>query len=266
MEGIQQKRFFLIGSGRVAHQLAPALLSSGWVCSGVYSHTLAHAQRLAQEVNSPLFASLQSIPPSSLILISVSDDAIPLVCDQLSKEVEAVVLHTSGSTPMSVLEKFRHHGVFYPLQTFSFERSIDISSIPIFTESNGEMTTNIISALIQDLGITSHHSISSHQRQLLHIAAVFGCNFVNHLYALAYSCLEEIDVPFSTLVPLLQETLEKALIAPPQTIQTGPAMRNDQTTIERHLQCLQQSLPHLEEIYQTISESIKKTSQHSDQH
>ena len=93
------------------------------------------------------------------------------------------------------------------------------------------------------------------QRALLHVAAVFANNFANHCFAIAEKILDEKDLPFELLHPLMEETLAKALQDSPARMQTGPAMRGDVVTVQRHLDLLAEH-PEWREIYRTLSENI----------
>lgn len=263
------KRFYILGSGNVANHLAPALTQVGWHCAGVYSRTSDHARTLAARVTADSWSNdigqvLHAIADDSAIdvlLISLTDNALAHVSTLLSPLTTATVLHTSGSTPMSVLDRVRSYGVLYPMQTFSRDRAVDITSIPFFIEAHDDQARAHLEQLTSDLRITQVQEISSDERIRLHMAAVFGCNFVNHLYAMADRALQGTSIPFDTLAPLLHETLHKALSHPPSTVQTGPAIRHDQLTIDRHLHALQTD-PQMHDVYLLLTQSIQTFHQH----
>jgi predicted short-subunit dehydrogenase-like oxidoreductase (DUF2520 family) len=91
----------------------------------------------------------------------------------------------------------------------------------------------------------------------MHIAGVFACNFTNHMYALAEEILHAHKISFSVLFPLIRETSEKVKLNSPKSMQTGPVVRNDQITINKHIELLQNA-PDLKKMYLIVSESIKK--------
>lgn len=260
---MEPKRFFIFGSGNVASHLAPAIVQSGWTCAGVYSRTKEHADILADKLhcdaNDDLGETLQMISQDQrldIVIISLTDNALSEVASLLSSNITATVLHTSGSTPMSVLSRVSSYGVLYPMQTFSKERVVDISATPFFIEAHDEVARRRLQLLTDDLRITRLQEISSDERIRLHMAAVFGCNFVNHLYAMASEVLDGTGIPFDILTPLLEETLQKALSHPPATVQTGPAVRHDQVTIDRHLSALRDNIK-LSDVYRFLTESIQ---------
>lgn len=239
MKSVQSK-FALIGSGRVASHLAPALVAGGMECVAVYSPTLTHAEALAHKLGSKA-TSLPELVATKVdfVLLSTKDDAIAEVAKAFPADYPAVVLHTSGGTSIDALAPIRHRGVLYPMQTFSPDRALHIPDIPIFPEAADEVTQSIIHQITKAIGSKEVRPLSSEERVKLHLASVFACNFVNHLYAQADEVMKSIGLDFTLLAPLVEETLAKAKENPPHTVQTGPAVRRDQKTIDRHLALLQ---------------------------
>lgn len=251
--------FAIAGSGNVATHLSVALVKGGAECVSVYSRSLAHARVLAEKVGGEavdeLSAFFECASDADVVILSITDNAIPEVVEVLPGDFSPVVLHTSGSTPMDVLKDVADHGVLYPMQTFSKDRDVVMSEVPFFVEYNTVRAADLIHQVTDLLGTDKVQELSSENRMRVHLAAVFGCNFVNHFYALADECLEGTGVPFEALTPLLRETLRKALVAPPAQVQTGPAVRNDTLTMNRHLKLLEKQ-PHLAQLYKILSASI----------
>lgn len=260
------QKFALIGSGRVPSHLAPAIVHGGIACTGVWSRTYAHAEALARKLDTAATAGLgdfirrASDSGAEALLISVTDDAIPIIASALPRDLDIPAVHTSGSSPLEVLAPLPNRGVLYPMQTFSGEREIEVSEVPFFLEYNTDKAGDALKAFTEAIGAKNVRTITSEERVRLHLAAVFGCNFVNHLYALASKTLEGTSIPFSSLAPLLSETLAKALSFDPKTVQTGPAVRRDSLTIERHLTLLRKEAPSLAEVYDLLTRSIQNLS------
>jgi len=164
------------------------------------------------------------------------------------------VVHTSGTSELSVLDSKNKKGVFYPLQTFSKDKEIDFSSIPMCLEAENEEDFKTLENVAQTLS-QKVFAISSEQRKSLHVAAVFVCNFVNHMYTIGNQICEENKVPFEVLQPLILETANKITDLKPETAQTGPALRNDTKTINKHLEFLQES--NYQELYKLLTQSIQ---------
>jgi predicted short-subunit dehydrogenase-like oxidoreductase (DUF2520 family) len=248
-----------LGSGNVATHLASALKASGADLLQVYSKTLANALALASVLNSQAIDDLQLLNrDADLYIVSINDDAIAPVISQI-KALKGLVVHTSGATPLSVFEGqgISRYGVLYPLQTFSKSRLIDFSTVPLCLEAGTTDDLQTLHQLASRLG-NLVYEVNSENRKLLHLAAVFACNFSNHLYHLSASLLDHKNLSFDLLKPLILETAAKVQSANPYEVQTGPARRGDEATINRHLALLQDE-PALTDIYETLSKSIKKT-------
>lgn len=247
-------RIVLIGSGNVATHLGKALQQAGHSIVQVYSRTVVHAEELAGQLGAKTITDLADIDRSAeWFILSIKDDALQPLIKQLPV-LEGLVTHTAGSVPMAILSRFQHHGVFYPFQTFSKSTDVDFKTIPILVEGNSRQTTNMLLPLAKEISAKAQLA-SSEQRGQLHIAAVFACNFVNHMYALADDLLKSHQLPFDLLIPLIKETAGKMENISPQLSQTGPASRNDQQIIAKHIKSLEYH-PHHQELYQTLTRSI----------
>lgn len=247
-------RIVLIGSGNVGTHLGKALQQAGHSIVQVYSRTVVHAEELAGQLGAKPITDLADIDRSAeWFILSIKDDALQPLIEQLPV-LEGLVTHTAGSVPMAILSRFQHHGVFYPFQTFSKSTDVDFKTIPILVEGNSRQTTNMLLPLAKEISAKAQLA-SSEQRGQLHIAAVFACNFVNHMYALADDLLKSHQLPFDLLIPLIKETAGKMENISPQLSQTGPASRNDQQIIAKHIKSLEYH-PHHQELYQTLTRSI----------
>ncbi len=164
-----------------------------------------------------------------------------------------MVVHTSGSVALSELSSKNRKGVFYPLQTFSKNKAVNFKEIPICLEAENEtdyQTLELIGKSISD----KIFNINSEQRKALHVAAVFVCNFSNHLYQIGNEICDQNNIPFEVLHPLIMETAAKIKTLSPSEAQTGPAKRNDTQTINTHLNFLRNETQ--KEIYKILTKSI----------
>nr|WP_068887240.1 Rossmann-like and DUF2520 domain-containing protein [Pedobacter panaciterrae] len=246
-----------IGSGNVATHLTYALKAKGIDVIQVWSRDLANASELAKIINAVAISNLNEIDRSAdLYVIAVKDDAISTVADAL-RGVKGLVVHTSGATAIEVLSPLKNYGVLYPLQTFSKAKPIDFTNVPLCIEASNEEALEVLKGIAQLLS-SPFYEVSSDKRKILHLAAVFACNFVNHLYTLSDKIVEHFELDFEMLKPLIMETALKVQTELPINVQTGPAVRNDEQTMIKHKDLLN-SMPELKEIYQTLSKSIKKT-------
>ena len=170
------------------------------------------------------------------------------------KPNNGIWVHTAGSIPMNIFSSFtENYGVFYPLQTFSKTRDVDFSRIPVFIEGKND---EIVSSLKETAEkITSDvRDADSGQRKELHLAAVFACNFTNHMYAIAAKLIEDKGLAFDSIRPLIAETAAKIEEIEPYKAQTGPAIRYDEGVINKHLALLQNDT--FKDIYSLLSKSI----------
>jgi predicted short-subunit dehydrogenase-like oxidoreductase (DUF2520 family) len=248
----------VIGAGNVATHLAKAIYAANVQVAQVWSYHNENAQTLANQINAKAIANLSEIDlEADICLISIKDDAIADIANQL-KNFRGLIAHTSGAVNLNVFEsQFENYGVFYPLQTFSKSKEINFEDIPLCLEANNGSALNKLKELAGKLS-KNIVEINSEKRKILHLAAVFACNFTNHLYALADEILKANQLNFDILRPLIAETAAKVQHAFPLDVQTGPAIRSDEQTLIKHQQLLLQQ-PQLLDIYKTLSDSIKKT-------
>ena len=229
----------LIGRGRLATNLEHALLSAGHEVVSVNSRTL------------------EALPTEAdVFVIAVKDAALTDVIRSATKGREGqLFVHTAGSMPIDVFAGLTaHYGVFYPMQTFSKERMVDFNDISVFLETNDEVSMERLKMRASTL--TPHiYELDSEGRKHLHLAAVFACNFVNHCYALSAEVLVAKGLPFSVMLPLVDETAKKVHELAPREAQTGPAVRGDQNVMQAQAALLD---GRTKEIYEQLSLSIQE--------
>ena len=245
-----------IGSGNVATHLAAALQKAGHRIVEVFSPNIGNAKQFAEQFACLAVNSLQNLNAKvDLLIIAVPDAKVEAVAKAIP-QLKGIVAHTSGITPMSVLEEARNYGVFYPLQTFTKDRKLNISDAPFCIEGSNKEVVKRLSELAGKIS-QSVQFVNSEQRKHLHLAAVMVSNFVNHLYGISHDFLESNQLDFDILLPLIHETAAKVQDISPENAQTGPARRNDELTLKSHLKMLKNS-PENEELYRLFSEQIKK--------
>jgi predicted short-subunit dehydrogenase-like oxidoreductase (DUF2520 family) len=223
----------------------------------VYSRSEEHAQDLANRLECNYTVVIQCITrDADIYIFSVKDDALPGIIRQTPAN-DGLWLHTAGSISIDVFKGYSNcYGVIYPLQTLSKHRKTDFGSIPLFVEGNTrESEADVLRIALALSG--KIRIMSSEKRRYLHLAAVFACNFTNHLYAIATAILEEQDIDSQVILPLVLETANKLRRMTPENAQTGPAIRYDKDVIDSHLAMLDDE--DLREIYLKLSENIHKT-------
>ena len=251
------KKVSIIGSGNVATHLAKVMFSYGYIIHEVYSKTKENAEKLAKKVNAQVIYQIADLDVINidLIIISVNDDQIHSVSNSIPRS-NSVIVHTSGTKNIDELSKHQKRGVFYPLQTFSKEVDISFENIPICLEADSENTFSILNEIANTIS-KNVRVTNSENRKEIHLAAVFACNFTNHMLALASNILEEGNQDLSILEPLIKETIKKSFLSSPKLVQTGPAIREDMEVINKQIKRLE-GTPIVQKLYQDISNSIIK--------
>lgn len=250
------KDIVIIGAGNVGCHLARKFHAASCNITQVAGRREANVKSLAGDVGAAHTLDLEKvITGQDLYILALPDEVMEDILPKLPLTNELIV-HTSGSVPMNILAPYsENYGVFYPLQTFTRRRQIDMKEVPVFVEANRIDNEN----LLVDLGKNLSEKVmvvDSVRRQYLHIAAVFASNFSNHMYDIARSVLEEQGLDFDLLSPLIMETAAKATSLGPDKAQTGPARRSDLKVMEKHLEMLRGNKAAME-IYRRISDSIK---------
>lgn len=245
----------LVGTGTVSKHLSRVFSKTDDVSVIQVLPSRGDALSKALKVTSKHDTRESKIEESDIYIIAISDDAILSVSEQLTSS-NRLIVHTSGSVSMDTLPEGIRRGIFYPLQTFSKGKKVDFKTIPICIEAEKQEDLELLRKLAESIS-KSVYEISSKQRKSLHLAAVFVNNFSNHLYHIGNDICEENGVSFDILKPLIAETVEKLDSLTPTESQTGPAKRNDDKTIERHLKQLEKKTH--KEVYEILTKSIKET-------
>lgn len=259
------KEIVVIGSGNLAEALARAIAGSRTLrLRQLWARNAVRAEAVSRLTGAPWSSDPAALERAEWYILAVSDRAVGELAERLPIPAQAAVVHTAGSVPLDALPaKFARRGVLYPLQTFTAGRAVDFRRVPLFTEASSPALHDELDEVARTLSDTVLHAGST-ERARLHLAAVFACNFVNHLYAVGAGVLARTGLPFEVLKPLIRETADKAAAAAsPADVQTGPAARGDEATLRRHLDLIGDD-ERLRTIYALLSKDIweisKKTS------
>jgi predicted short-subunit dehydrogenase-like oxidoreductase (DUF2520 family) len=253
-------KIVIVGAGRIAWHLSRRLKGKGMPVAQIISRTAENARELGESLQTTWTINPANIlPDADWIILAVRDDAIQGVAASIAPFVtNALVTHTSGATAGKLLAAyFERFGVFYPLQSFSQEHSPVWSKIPFCVDAALETDLLFLKKIAKIIG-NLVYQVNDEQRVFLHVAAVFANNFANHCFAIAEKILDENDLPFELLHPLMEETIAKALQDSPARMQTGPAIRGDKDTIQRHVDLLCQH-PQWLALYQKMTLDINPT-------
>ena len=244
----------IIGSGNVATVLGRLIKRSGHTIIQVYSREIIHANLLAAELQCSATDSYSFIDKNAdLYLFALSDVAL-FELDKTFHFGNKIVVHTAGSVSKDALKNVSlNYGVLYPLQ--SLRKEIEIApEIPFLVDGNTEEALLAIENFAKTLSPNVQET-TDEQRCRLHVAAVVVSNFTNHLFALASDYCQEESVDFKLLFPLIEETVRRIHKYSPDAMQTGPAIRNDTVTLDKHFKLLAK-YPRLKYIYIKMTESI----------
>ena len=250
----------IVGSGNLAEALAAAVARLDGIRLTVAARNALRGRAIAERCGARYVAADAALHDIDLCIIAVSDTAIAGVAEALDLAPTATVAHTSGSTPFDALPaRYASRGAFYPFQTFTAGREVDFAQIPIFIEGSDPQTAEALHAVACRLS-RNVAPADTPTRRMIHLAGVFACNFANRMFGIGGEIVSRAGLSFDTLRPLIAETAAKALAAAsPAEVQTGPAVRGDAATQQRHAGMLA-GKPQLAEIYKLVSENIWQTS------
>lgn len=243
------------GAGKVAESLCRELFHAGFRIDKIISQSESSGKSLADTCGAVWSDDLIFPDSTGVIIVAVPDHRLKKVLNDIICSPGALVAHTAGSMGLDIFpEHIRHKGIFYPLQTFSKNRKVSLKGLPFLLESSDDESSAILNILVESVSGKAY-CVDTDRRRILHLAAIFVCNFTNHMLTAGKDVVLRAGFPFEILTPLINETISKALDSGPENSQTGPAVRNDQNTIEKHLELLSYS-PELKKIYSEMTQAI----------
>ena len=244
----------IIGSGNVAWVLGSLMKNTGHQILQVCGRNNAATTELAQILATNACNDLEQLNnQADIYLLAVSDSALQGVAEKINFPGK-IIVHTAGAVSKQVLKNCSTEiGVFYPLQSLRKEK-MAYSSIPILIEGINEH----VEIKLHELASSISNVVSvcnENDRVKMHLAAVFANNFVNHIFTLTEDYCRNEQLDFSVLKPLIEETVLRINSNSPSEVQTGPAIRHDTATIEKHLDLLK-NYPEYQEIYTLLTNAI----------
>ena len=250
-----QNSISFAGAGRVAGALCRELFYAGFRIDMVVSETEAGGKSLADSCKAVWSSELKFPASTEIIIVAVPDHKLKNVLENISCAPETLVAHTAGSMGLDIYpERIHRKGIFYPLQTFSKNRRVNFADLPFLLESSDNESSETLRNLAESLH-SKVYFVDTEKRRMIHLAGVFVNNFSNHMLTSGKEVALKSGFSFDILAPLIKETFLKALDSGPENSQTGPAVRHDKNTIEKHLELLSFS-PGLREIYNELTQSI----------
>ena len=250
-------RIAIIGFGNVGYHLCKKCIELNKDIAFIYNRSPVDIPPFVRERNIPILQKLEDIPQEvDICILSVVDDAISKVADMLPAQIKskAIIAHTSGIHGLEVFkEVIKHPASFYPLNSFSKEGKVNWQETPVFitaAEEDEHKLMELAKAISEET-----YTVDKQQKAVLHACAVMVNNFPNALFQMAENILNEHELDLKPLLPLIKTTAEKVQDLSPKEAQTGPALREDRETIERHLELLQ-TFPFEKQVYVLLSHYI----------
>ena len=245
-------KIILLGAGNVGHHLSKAFNKSTEI-DLVQWYSRDNSKVSHNDIDIEIINDLSKIKSADIYIISISDSYIGEISKKLNVS-EKLVVHTSGSLDLSIIDSKNRRGVFYPLQTLSKNREIELAKVPICIESENNKDLVLLETISKYIGCKTY-KIDYNERKILHLAAIFSNNFVNHMFTIAKEILDDKNLDFNILKPLINETVDKIHKLDPENVQTGPAIRNNSEIILNHIKTLKKD-DH-KKLYELMTKLIK---------
>ena len=250
--------FCIIGTGNIAWFLGTRLVTARHQCMGVYSRDAEHAKTLAGALLSNKYGAITDLKDeeADICFLAVSDAAISVVAAQLSF-TRTVLVHTAGAVSIeSICNAATDCAILWPVYSILKNNLPSHRKIPCAWEASTDKAKKYMLSIghaVTDEMFEAKYE----QRKWLHLAAVMSNNFITHLMAICDQICSENSLPFSTLLPIIEQTFDRVKQHAPQTQQTGPAIRHDTATIQRQISLLGNH-PNWQRIYEAMTESIQR--------
>ena len=245
-------KIILLGAGNVGHHLSKAFDKSTEI-DLVQWYSRDNSKVSYNDIDTEIINDLSKIKSADIYVISISDSYVGKISEKLNVS-EKLVVHTSGSLDLSVIDEKNRRGVFYPLQTLSKNKEIELAKVPICIESENNKDLVLLETISKYIGCKTY-KIDYNERKILHLAAIFSNNFVNHMFTIAKEILDDKNLDFNILKPLINETVDKIHKLDPENVQTGPAIRNNNEIILNHIKTLKKD-DH-KKLYELMTKLIK---------
>ena len=249
-----EMKIVFIGAGNVATHLAKAMSAAGHTIVQMWSRDISHAAESAAMTGAMAIDKLEDLDKAAdFYIIAVPDDHISAMSAQLPS-VEGIVLHTSGSVPIEAIMQQRCGVIWFP---HSFVKGTDMSydNLQCCYEGSSAEVESALQALLGGVARSSYR-LDSAQRRWAHLASVVTNNFCHALNTLGEQIMNQHNMDFAMLRPLIFSTAERAMQPNLASRQTGPAVRHDDKTMQAHRQMLE-SMPEAQKAYDALSDLIQ---------
>ncbi|RYE26036.1 MAG: DUF2520 domain-containing protein [Sphingobacteriales bacterium] len=249
-------KFTIVGTGNMAWFLTGKLVAAGHTCVAVYGRDITNATALAKKTNTGanLLSDCVKVDADCCI-VAVSDSAIEEVVPFLP--VDTTIIFTAGTIDMKRFTRFNNKAVLWPVYSIVKDNLPAHRNIPCVWEASDSNAKNIVLKIANAITDITYEG-DADKRKALHLGAVFSNNFSNHLFTIAEQWCKEQGLQFDMLKPIIQQTVDRLATASPHSLQTGPAKRGDENTINKHLDLLQVHRD-WQKVYEALTASILHT-------
>ena len=212
----------IIGSGNIATFFATKFFEGGHTIVQIISPTHHNAQALASKFNCAYSTDINALSDQAeLCILAVKDDILKAILGQTKFE-NKFLIHTAGSITLNDLSGASPNlGCIWCMYSINKNHLPERSNIPLIINAANNETLE------------------------------------NHMFTIGQDILQQEQIPFDLLIPLIENTVEKLTYTSPDKLQTGPAIRNDSGTIAKHIELLRMHDDY-KNIYSLLTESIQK--------
>lgn len=260
-----------IGAGVMGKTMGILLGGCGYEIVGFSSRSETSALRAAKEVGGRFFSDAAKLAAACEILfITTPDDVIEQICLALAKtdcfHPGQTVIHMSGSHSSAILEPAMRRGAFilcmHPLQSCpKVERALESLPCSVFSLEGSPEAVRIGKAMVSRIG-GEYFVLSREDKVLYHAAAAMASNYLVTLMGAAFDLLKtsglDEDMLFPALLPLVDGTLNNLKEMSPAEALTGPIMRGDVKTVERHIEAIEAKAPEHLNMYKALGRGTLK--------
>jgi predicted short-subunit dehydrogenase-like oxidoreductase (DUF2520 family) len=245
----------ILGSGNTATAIGHLCHRANYNILQVFGRNRLTTDILSKALNAEGISEWEDIvPDAALYIVALPDSFLPYLHKHFSLQ-KGLVVHTAGSVSMQVLNSVsRNYGVLYPLQSLH-KNTISYSNIPLLVDGNTAEDKTLLADFAATLSGKVGYANDS-DREKLHLSAVWVNNFTNHLFTMGWNICRENNLDFNLLLPLMEQTVSRLHFGNPPDFQTGPAIRGDISTIQKHLNMMNEH-PDMQVLYKTLSSSIE---------
>lgn len=249
-----KNKIAIIGAGKLANSLTPALLNAGYPVQSVISRKLSSAKSLANKFPIPHYSSsIRKIPDEvTIFFLTVPDGEIKKLADSLSKLKkdfkDCICVHFSGVEDINSLNSLAKRGCrtgsLHIIRPFPSKNIVDIKNFPASKEATDNRSMRYLNQLCKRLKLKPH-SVNSNEKVLLHLAAVHSSNFlVGNLFT-AFSLINsKSSLPKVVLRQTTQTALDNVFKLSPAKALSGPIDRGDIYAVKKHIEAFNKQISH----------------------